>query len=583
MTNILPFDRISLNSIIAIYAVLLKASIALVVAEGIGQLKWSWFGKVRPLADLVNYDDASRGPSGALSLLWRLRGRHFLASLGAVITVLALATDPFAQQIVHYRDCSIPVPGMNSSLPRTNYYYEEGGLHTGALYQSIVPGVQSAINAGVFSPSGSPDAECQTGNCTWVLEYSSVGWCSACEDITHLLSITNHTSHVTEGNSNYTFTQWNLTTVLPDGGLGVWMVSETGTEEYAAMGATPVNSQDVPGEAFVTSIDFVLGQNLMGTMNPSTGESWPDCNSTAANATWKCQGYGASRCQLFSCVKTFNASVNTGRLTETLIGTSSNWGGNGTDDALTMLDTHCINSGERQSLESLGYDIRDNERWLAYNITFMLSTWPELNDTFPESMVIRDCLYAVDMTFMNSLDGYLVSLFSGNVTGPVVAPEAPLGEFSGPQALQAFFNFGDVTLQRVDDTFANITASLTNYIRQNSVANFSTPALGVASQDKTCIVVRWPWLLFPATLVLLTLIFFVLTLLETRPTGTRPDIWKSSPLALLYHGLAHEDGRGAALRASNNMAHIDGMQALADATAVKLNSSNDGVARLEVQ
>jgi hypothetical protein len=46
-------------------------------------------------------DAASRGPLGSAILLLALRTRP-LASLGAVITIFAVAFDPFIQQIIRY-------------------------------------------------------------------------------------------------------------------------------------------------------------------------------------------------------------------------------------------------------------------------------------------------------------------------------------------------------------------------------------------------------------------------------------------------------------------------------------------------
>lgn len=557
----------------SIYIVLLKAGILLVTAEGLGQLKWSWFTKDRPLKDIVKYDNASRGPSGALALIWRLRTRHILASFGALITILALVVDPFAQQIVRYYDCTISVPDAIASIPRTNIYYEEGALHTGALYQSIVPAVQNAINEGIFSSSTSVSADCLTGNCTWTSEYSTVGWCSACDDITSLLHFENITFHEDR------MTTWNLTTSIP-GGLKVIM-SPGSTQEYAAMGPSP-SSADSDESAFTASIDFVLGKDLVGNVDPTTGNAFPDCNSTTVNQTWKCQGYGASRCQFYPCVKTYAGSVSTGKLSETLLGSGRNWGyGNG--GAFTTLDTNCINADERQSLLKLGYKINKDERWLAYNKTFAFSTWPPLNNTFPESMLIRDCLYAADLTFMNSLEGYIETLFTGTVTGPIVGPEEPLGQFSGPQIIQSIFNFGDITFDRMTESMANVTESLTNYMRQNGGANFSTPAAGLTAQNKTCIAVHWAFLSFPAVLTLMTLVFFALMVLETRPTGARPEVWKSSPLALLYHGLAGQGVSSPKEEVVRDMNHLGDMQELAAATRVRLVSSHDDVVRLEVQ
>ncbi len=170
---------LSLNTIIAIYIVLLKAGILLVCAEGLGQLKWTWFSKAdRPLDDLVTYDDATRGPLGATTLLWRLKSHHLLSSFGALIIILCLATDPFAQQIIRYYDCSIAVANATTtpSIPRTNYYLQPQGVHTGAGLQTLNKNIMKSILEGIFAPVGPPDPYCTTGNCTWANEFSTVAW-----------------------------------------------------------------------------------------------------------------------------------------------------------------------------------------------------------------------------------------------------------------------------------------------------------------------------------------------------------------------------------------------------------------------
>jgi Protein of unknown function (DUF3176) len=53
---------LTINTLISVYIVILKAALLLVAAEGLSQLKWTWFGVSRPLMDLVSFDDASRGP-----------------------------------------------------------------------------------------------------------------------------------------------------------------------------------------------------------------------------------------------------------------------------------------------------------------------------------------------------------------------------------------------------------------------------------------------------------------------------------------------------------------------------------------
>lgn len=80
---------VTVNSIVSIFALLIRASIGLVLAEGkytgsayicsqltptgISQSKWQWFRRPRQLADMERFDAASRGAWGSLLLLFSRR------------------------------------------------------------------------------------------------------------------------------------------------------------------------------------------------------------------------------------------------------------------------------------------------------------------------------------------------------------------------------------------------------------------------------------------------------------------------------------------------------------------------------
>lgn len=154
-------DWLSLNSIIAIYLVLLKSCVLLVTAEGLGQLKWAWFASdARPLYDIEKYDDATRGPWGAAALIWRLKTRHLLASLGALVTLLTLLVDPATQQIVDFYECEVPVHGVQASVPRTAMW-SAGGNRLGPLQEAMTPSVKTAIDAGIAGSFAPLQAECR--------------------------------------------------------------------------------------------------------------------------------------------------------------------------------------------------------------------------------------------------------------------------------------------------------------------------------------------------------------------------------------------------------------------------------------
>jgi hypothetical protein len=102
---------VSINVIISILSAIFKASLILPVSEGISQLKWIWFASGRrPLSDLDVFDRASRGSWGSFRLLTAAVWGPFrsqqggsprvLASLGAFVVLVAIATDPFSQALI---------------------------------------------------------------------------------------------------------------------------------------------------------------------------------------------------------------------------------------------------------------------------------------------------------------------------------------------------------------------------------------------------------------------------------------------------------------------------------------------------
>jgi hypothetical protein len=65
---------LTLNSFISILSGFAKASLLLPTAEALGQLKWNWFSKPRPMMDFEVIDSASRGPLGSMVLLANTKG-----------------------------------------------------------------------------------------------------------------------------------------------------------------------------------------------------------------------------------------------------------------------------------------------------------------------------------------------------------------------------------------------------------------------------------------------------------------------------------------------------------------------------
>jgi Protein of unknown function (DUF3176) len=215
-----PFN-ISINTLLSIYTFVMKAALPVVVNSCLAQLQWTWFVVERPLIDVVRYDAAAKGPLGSVQWLWANHVSQPLTALAAVIVIISIIIDPFVQQLVVYKGCSTALLGVNASIPRTNYFLSDG-YHIGALLETVDFGVQSAIAAGLFGSPDLVDASCSTGNCTFPNQYATVGYCSACQNITSQI---NTTVEVIIGSDNNTWIIGNpeiMTSTLPSGLSNTW-------------------------------------------------------------------------------------------------------------------------------------------------------------------------------------------------------------------------------------------------------------------------------------------------------------------------------------------------------------------------
>lgn len=113
-------------------------------------------------------------------------------------------------------------------------------------------------------------------------------------------------------------------------------------------------------------------------------------------------------------------------------------------------------------------------------------------------------------------------------------------------------------------TMENAAMALTNTIRQTSNA---TTVHGDVISNVIVIRVNWPWLIYPCALVLLMKLFMIATLIFSAEKSN--IVWKSSTLAVLFHGLRGWDRH--ALRANN----IPDMEKAARKMSVKLERAEE--------
>ena len=105
------------NTVLSLLSTLSESAFLLAVSAALGQLKWIAFRRhAQRLIRLQQFDDATRGPRGALALIWHIRARDLLACMGALVTAIALATDPFTRQILAFPMVTAEAHNMSARI-----------------------------------------------------------------------------------------------------------------------------------------------------------------------------------------------------------------------------------------------------------------------------------------------------------------------------------------------------------------------------------------------------------------------------------------------------------------------------------
>jgi succinate dehydrogenase hydrophobic anchor subunit len=135
---------VGLNPTISILTTVARATLLLSASACLSQGKWLHLVKRSKLQALEIFDQASRGPLGALKIVLKTRAYLGLPTLAAAITVLALAIGPFTQQVVQYDQGSVLAPS-----PRASYDYAHN-------YSSGAPmfATQEGFAQGLNGPTG---------------------------------------------------------------------------------------------------------------------------------------------------------------------------------------------------------------------------------------------------------------------------------------------------------------------------------------------------------------------------------------------------------------------------------------------
>jgi hypothetical protein len=559
---------LSFNTALSALGAVFRAPVLFIAAEGLGQLKWQWLLKNRPLSDFSAYDDATRGPWGSTKLLWTARWRDMLAFLGASLTVASLGIDPFTQAIVSYFPCTTASNSAVSRISRINSFSNNESL--GNL---LPPWAGQAMDASFNNPASiMPNFSCATGSCAFPKPYHSIGLCTSCIDVTNEIQVectdnakplTGFTPSLTSsGSCNYTLSR-NMTgnTLSIPGNNGSYSYvtdyyTENTTANYTSMQVTYADERQREAQFHDWNV-FSIRKYTRGD-----SRSWDlGFDMVSARPLFGC------RCQLYFCVRSYTAFVDHSVLHETLQSTTAEWSFDKDETpTLNTVRVDCLEPHVQRYLIDLGY-VSVSMEWMAWNGSYLNGTEAQdhisdsPNRTFPVA-----CVYQINPQL--EYEEYFTDRVDGTTLRAESEDMGPLKiSTSSSWQLADLYNNGTLTVDSLSHAFNNFTSAASNYMRtmnnpaiprafssgipallstpvphlllnpvSASPEEWNQPINGQVFMDTTCIHVRWPWLALPAAIFLGTLVFLTMLIVKTT-SDHELEVWKSSQNALIWHGL----------------------------------------------
>ncbi|KAH6687194.1 hypothetical protein F5X68DRAFT_206958 [Plectosphaerella plurivora] len=256
----------------------------------------------------------------------------------------------------------------------------------------------------------------------------------------------------------------------------------------------------------------------------------------------------AVRCTLIPCVQSYRAGVVNGVYWEKHGDTAAQElqvlhyyrASNQPQIAYALVTNSTLIDGKQHRCDSTTERVPDSvlvdaESSGIEGLTWTLSPFEENYEPdwryFPQK-----CVWTFDMASALGISRIVGELVSQNLTVRTVNAVV-----DGPPWLRSMWADWQGNITTVEDVVRGLANTLTAAIRNSAHKKALKHANGVAISTQTCIYVSWGWIAYPAALLVLQTTFSILVLAGPRTRSgrgrPRPSAWKSSPLALLFHGL----------------------------------------------
>ncbi|KAK1641180.1 hypothetical protein BDP81DRAFT_390463 [Colletotrichum phormii] len=135
-----------------------------VIAEVVGQAKWSWMAVPRPLRHVERFDNAGRGAWGSLKFLLFIP-KQSATVIGALVVIASYATGPLSQQAVKTYPCEVSSKGV----ARISVAERATNVDSPRAIGFLSPQMSTVAINGLLGipPDVSQLFQCDSGNCVF--------------------------------------------------------------------------------------------------------------------------------------------------------------------------------------------------------------------------------------------------------------------------------------------------------------------------------------------------------------------------------------------------------------------------------
>lgn len=471
---------------------------------------------------------------------------HFV-TFGALITLFALAIDPFSQQLVSFRSCSQGITNDTAHLPHThNLVNTKDGWGTFANRMSAA--AYLSLLGEPMGPS-SMNYSCSTGNCSFALHgtvgpsHQTLAIGSECADISHLVE---ENTDVTQTNVSVSFgPQWHLphfsdtNTTIPEASVhGAKYIGRMKSMSWEEFGNSYSTTMD--GDALFrftiltvnldwTDIDRIrVPSNLVGQGQDQKGNNTTMQNPGGQGVDYLIMPKSrplAVECQLNPEIQTLQSRIVNGALWEKVLDTETgSWEPNG-NTSYAFVPKQVLHKKAWKDCEPSPNPTKEFpenttssdgkvQRWYPEGCVWNLDTNAHL--------MIRRALYPHF--------GHLLEI------DHALQPYAALKYNFSHMWMEDLYNNGTASYDSIVAFAAELASSMTTAIRNWGATELNWVE-GKVYKMETCVAVNWGWVIVPASLVLAAIEFLLLTIWASPSRKTQQGPWKSSSLAVLFHGL----------------------------------------------